>query len=83
MNRSSEFNFNLNSDYLNRPGGDLDAPDNITFFFKVGYPYAAGPVPIPGGLGEDIISLVIKELRMTKNSPRWSQAESTAGPAPV
>ncbi|QPB08163.1 hypothetical protein PQC11_gp165 [Synechococcus phage S-H9-1] len=25
----SEYNFNLSSDYLNRPGGDLDAMDNI------------------------------------------------------
>ncbi|AOV61884.1 hypothetical protein BOW91_gp062 [Synechococcus phage S-WAM2] len=25
----SEYNFNLTSDYLNRPGGDLDAMDNI------------------------------------------------------
>ena len=56
LNRSSEFNFNLNSDYLNRPGGDLDALDNITFSSAADGPYAAGPVPIPGGLGEDIIS---------------------------
>ena len=27
----SEYNFNLTSDYLNRPGGDLDAMDNIDF----------------------------------------------------
>ena len=27
----SEYNFNLTSDYLNRPGGDLDAMDNINF----------------------------------------------------
>ena len=26
----SEYNFNLSSDYLNRPGGDLDAMDNIS-----------------------------------------------------
>lgn len=52
--RSSEFNFNLNSDYLDRPGGDLDALDNIEF--STDGPYAAGPVPIPGGLGEDVIS---------------------------
>ena len=26
-----EYNFNLSSDYLNRPGGDLDAMDNIDF----------------------------------------------------
>ena len=56
LNRSSEFNFNLNSDYLNRPGGDLDALDNITFSSAADGPYAAGPVPIPGGLGEDVIS---------------------------
>jgi len=53
-NRSSEFNFNLNSDYLDRPGGDLDAMDNIEF--STDGPYAAGPVHIPGGLGEDVIS---------------------------
>ncbi len=52
--RSSEFNFNLNSNYLDRPGGDLDALDNIEF--STDGPYAAGPVPIPGGLGEDVIS---------------------------
>ena len=28
----SEYNFNLTSDYLNRPGGDLDAMDNIINF---------------------------------------------------
>jgi len=56
LNRSSEFNFNLNSHYLNRPGGDLDALDNITFSSAADGPYAAGPVPIPGGLGEDVIS---------------------------
>ena len=27
----SEYNFNLTSDYLNRPGGDLDAMDNINY----------------------------------------------------
>ena len=67
--RFSEFNFNLNSNYLDRPGGDsplplqvdldrpggdLDALDNIEF--SIDGPYAAGPVPIPGGLGEDVIS---------------------------
>ena len=26
-----EYNFNLSSDYLDRPGGDLDAMDNINF----------------------------------------------------
>lgn len=52
--RSSEFNFNLNSDYLDRPGGDLDALDNIEF--SSDGPYAAGPVNLPGGLGEDVIS---------------------------
>ena len=51
--RSSEFNFNLNSNYLDRPGGDLDALDNIEFSTDT---IAAGPVPIPGGLGEDVIS---------------------------
>lgn len=28
----SEYNFNLSSEYLNRPGGDLDAFDNIINF---------------------------------------------------
>ena len=44
------FTFNLSSEYLNndRIGGDLDALDNITF--------AAGPVNMPGALGEDVIS---------------------------
>ena len=51
--RSSEFNFNLNSNYLDRPGGDLDALDNIEFSTDT---IAAGLVPIPGGLGEDVIS---------------------------
>tara|TARA_B100000902_G_scaffold306706_1_gene295375 strand:+ start:2100 stop:2462 length:363 start_codon:yes stop_codon:yes gene_type:complete len=46
-----EYNFNLNSSYLNhdRIGGDLDALDNIGFG-------AAGTVPVPGGLSEDVIS---------------------------
>ena len=44
------FSFNLSSDYLtnDRIGGDLDAMDNITF--------AAGPVDLPGALGNDVIS---------------------------
>ena len=52
----SEYNFNLTSDYLKneRLGGDLDAMDNIEF--STDGPYAAGPVHIPGGLGEDVIS---------------------------
>ena len=52
----SEYNFNLTSDYLknDRIGGDLDAMDNIEF--STDGPYAAGPVNIPGGLGEDVIS---------------------------
>tara|TARA_A100001201_G_C4057605_1_gene191672 strand:+ start:626 stop:964 length:339 start_codon:yes stop_codon:yes gene_type:complete len=46
----SNFNFNLSSDYLtnDRIGGDLDAMDDIQF--------AAGPVNLPGGLGNDVIS---------------------------
>jgi len=46
-----EYNFNPNSSYLNhdRIGGDLDALDNIGFG-------AAGTVPVPGGLSEDVIS---------------------------
>jgi len=45
-----KFSFNLSSDYLgsDRIGGDLDAMDDITF--------AAGPVDMPGALGEDVIS---------------------------
>ena len=44
----SEYNFNLTSDFLNRPGGDLDAMDNINFD-------AAGS-HIPGGMSDDVIS---------------------------
>ena len=45
----SNFSFNLNSPYMtDRIGGDLDALDDITF--------AAGPVDLPGSLGEDVIS---------------------------
>jgi|TARA_B100000073_G_scaffold341603_1_gene343220 hypothetical protein len=47
----SNFDFNLSSDYLHhndRIGGDLDAMDDIQF--------AAGPVNLPGGLGNDVIS---------------------------
>ena len=44
----SEYNFNLTSDYLNRPGGDLDAMDNIDF--------GAAGSHIPGALGDDVIS---------------------------
>ena len=44
------FSFNLSSDYLSsdRIGGDLDSLDDINF--------AAGPVNMPGALGEDVIS---------------------------
>ena len=44
------FSFTLSSDYLknDRLGGDLDAMDDITF--------AAGPVDLPGALGNDVIS---------------------------
>ena len=54
------FSFNLSSDYLSipgkRPGGDLDAMDDITF--------AAGPVDLPGAAGEDVISFTdYKESR--------------------
>jgi len=49
---NSNFNFNLSSDYIPsgdiRIGGDLDAMDSITF--------AAGPVNVPGALGNDVIS---------------------------
>ena len=50
INIDPNFSFTLSSDYLNtdRIGGDLDALDNITF--------AAGPVNLPGALGEDVIS---------------------------
>ena len=50
INIDPNFNFTLSSDYLNsdRIGGDLDSLDNITF--------AAGPVNVPGALGEDVIS---------------------------
>jgi hypothetical protein len=45
-----DYSFSLSSDYLksDRIGGDLDALDDITF--------AAGPVNLPGALGEDVIS---------------------------
>ena len=41
------FTFNLSSNYLERPGGDLDNMDNI---------FAAEPVNIPSSYGEDVIS---------------------------
>jgi hypothetical protein len=45
-----KYTFSLSSEYLNndRIGGDLDSLDNITF--------AAGPVDLPGALGNDVIS---------------------------
>lgn len=48
----TDIKFSLSSDYLenikvDRIGKDLDAMDDITF--------AAGPVDLPGSLGEDII----------------------------
>jgi len=30
-----EYNFNLSSDYLNRPGGDMDALDNVIDFGNI------------------------------------------------
>ena len=45
----SEYNFNLSSDYLNRPGGDLDALDNIVSF-------PDGNIHIKGGEGDDHIT---------------------------
>ena len=50
------YSFNLSSEYLDsgitignsKIGGDLDAMDDITF--------AAGPVNLPGALGNDVIS---------------------------
>ena len=51
------FSFNLSSDYLSipgkRPGGDMDAMDNVIDFDSFA---AAGPVNIPGAAGEDVIS---------------------------
>ena len=51
------FSFNLSSDYLSipgkRPGGDMDAMDNVINFDSFA---AAGPVNIPGAAGEDVIS---------------------------
>ena len=55
-NRNSEFNFNLSSDYLDRPGGDLDAMDDIISFGGDTMIPAAGPVHVPGGMGNDVIS---------------------------
>ena len=50
INIDPNFSFTLSSDYLNtdRIGGDLDSMDNINF--------AAGPVNLPGALGDDVIS---------------------------
>ena len=50
INIDPNFSFTLSSDYLknDRLGGDLDALDDITF--------AAGPVNLPGALGNDVIS---------------------------
>jgi hypothetical protein len=31
----TEYNFNLSSDYLNRPGGDMDALDNVIDFGNI------------------------------------------------
>ena len=49
--------FNLSSDYLSipgkRPGGDMDAMDNVINFDSFA---AAGPVNIPGAAGEDVIT---------------------------
>lgn len=42
------YNFNLNSAYLGKPGGDLDAIDNM-ITFPIGN-------HIPGSLGDDVIS---------------------------
>lgn len=55
INFDTNFTFNLSSEYLNndRIGGDLDALDNIKFSSAAG---AAGPVNIPGGLSQDVIS---------------------------
>ena len=54
---ASPFNFNLSSDYISipgkRPGGDMDAMDNVIPFDSFA---AAGPVNIPGAAGEDVIS---------------------------
>ena len=47
INIDPNFTFNLSSNYLDRPGGDLDSMDNI---------FAAGPVNIPSSYGEDVIS---------------------------
>ena len=52
----TEYNFSLSSDYLSipgkRPGGDMDAMDNVINFDTFA---AAGPVNIPGAAGEDVI----------------------------
>ena len=47
---STNYTSSLSSEYLNkdRIGGDLDSMDNINF--------AAGPVNLPGALGDDVIS---------------------------
>jgi hypothetical protein len=51
-----EYNFNLSSDYLIRPGGDMDALDNISFSSAADAPHAAGPVDYPSSFGQDVIS---------------------------
>ena len=52
----TEYTFNLNSEYMSipgkRPGGDMDAMDNVINFDTFA---AAGPVNIPGAAGEDVI----------------------------
>jgi len=53
----TEYNFSLNSEYMSipgkRPGGDMDALDNVIHFDSFA---AAGPVNIPGAAGEDVIT---------------------------
>ena len=49
MELDPNFTFSLSSNYLNRPGKDLDLLDN-SFDYN-----AAGSIHITGGLGEDVI----------------------------
>jgi hypothetical protein len=51
-----EYSFNLSPDYPIRPGGDMDALDNISFSSAADAPHAAGPVDYPSSFGQDVIS---------------------------
>ena len=72
---NAEYNFNLTSDHLTnidtRVGGDLDQMDVIQFptdyvgdadRIEIDFDnLAAGPVVVPGGMGEDIVTFTTEE----------------------